>query len=43
MHDVQFMSTAPQFSMPLYYLLKVNKHLLEESLKKESNTVKGAR
>jgi hypothetical protein len=25
------------------YLLKVNKHWLEESLKKESNTVKGAR
>jgi hypothetical protein len=27
----------------LYYLLKVTKHWLEESLKKESNTVKGAR
>ena len=27
----------------LYYLLKVNKHWLEESLKKESNAVKGAR
>ena len=26
-----------------YYLLKVNKHWLEESQKKESNTVKGAR